>query len=124
MADSLVPDDYLERAARRFKVLSEPARLELLNQLHAHGEMRVGEIVDATGHRQANVSKHLGRMADEGLLARRKEGLYVHYRIADPTLSALAMLVCGRLREEERGDGGLYADRSEGASDDGQDDDA
>jgi ArsR family transcriptional regulator len=34
------------------------------------------------------------------LLTRRKEGLYVYYDIADPTLSAICMLVCGRLREE------------------------
>jgi ArsR family transcriptional regulator len=34
------------------------------------------------------------------MLDRRKDGLYVFYRISDPTLSALCMLVCGRLREE------------------------
>ena len=101
MANKLVPSERLEEAANRFKLLSETVRLELLNQLHQHGEMTVSELVEATGHRQANVSKHLGMMAREGLLARRKEGLYVHYSINDPTISALCMLVCGRLREEE-----------------------
>jgi len=96
----LVPQEQIEHAARRFKLLSEPVRLELLNRLQHQGEMTVTELVEATGHQQANVSKHLGLMAREGLLTRRKEGLYVYYDIADPTLSAICMLVCGRLREE------------------------
>ncbi len=101
MSDNeLVPEEQIEQAARRFKVLSEPVRLELLNQMQHQGEMTVSELVEATGHQQANVSKHLGLMAREGLLTRRKEGLYVYYDIADPTLSAICMLVCGRLREE------------------------
>lgn len=102
MEETLVPQEHLEKAARRFKILSEPVRLELLNQLQTRGEMTVSELVEATDHQQANVSKHLGLMAREGLLARRKEGLYVYYKISDPTLSALCMLVCGRIREEER----------------------
>jgi DNA-binding transcriptional ArsR family regulator len=90
----------LEQAARRFKLLSEPVRLELLNQLQVRGEMNVQELVDATGHQQANVSKHLLLMAREGVLRRRKEGLNVYYGIEDPTISGLCMLVCGRLRQE------------------------
>ncbi len=100
--NELIPDPQIERAAQRFKLLSEPVRLELLNHLQKEGEMAVNELVDATGHQQANVSKHLGLMAREGLVSRRKEGLYVYYRISDPTLSALCMLVCGQLREEDR----------------------
>lgn len=96
----LLPKQMIEQVAQRFKLLSEPVRLELLNQLQVNGEMAVQELVEATGHRQANVSKHLGLMAREGLLDRRKEGLYAYYSISDPTLSALCMLVCGRLREE------------------------
>jgi ArsR family transcriptional regulator len=101
MANELIPHRHLEEAASRFKILSETVRLELLNQLQLNGEMTVSELVEATGHRQANVSKHLGMMAREGLLSRRKEGLYVYYQINDPTLSALCMLVCGRIREEK-----------------------
>ena len=82
-------------------MLGEPVRLELLNALHVHGKMAVGEVVEATGHRQANVSKHLGRMADEGLLARTREGVHVYYEIDDPTLSALCLLVSTQLADEE-----------------------
>ncbi len=101
--DPLLPDSLVEPAARRFKVLSEPARLELLNQLHVHGEMRVLELVETTGRRQASVSKHLGLMAHEGLVQRRKDGRSVYYTISDPILPALCLLVRGRLREERDG---------------------
>ncbi len=100
MKREMVPEGLMERVARRFKLLSEPVRLDLLNQLQAQGEMSVQELVAATGHMQANVSKHLGLLAREGLLARRKEGLNVYYSIADPTLSALCTLVCGQIRQE------------------------
>lgn len=98
----LIPNAQVERAARRFKLLSEPVRLELLNQLHQHGEMTVSELVEATGHQQSSVSKHLGLLARGNLVSRRKEGLHAYYRISDPTLSALCLLVRERLREEER----------------------
>jgi ArsR family transcriptional regulator len=94
MAKELVPPVLLEQAARRFKLLSEPA------QLQVRGEMNVQELVDATGLQQANVSKHLLLLAREGILRRRKEGLNVYYTIEDPTISGLCMLVCGRLQQE------------------------
>jgi ArsR family transcriptional regulator len=99
MSPPLIPDEYVDRVAGRFQILSEPVRLELLNHLNARGEMTVSELVDATGFRQANVSKHLGRMADDGILTRRKEGVHVYYDLDDPTLSALCLLVCGHLSD-------------------------
>jgi ArsR family transcriptional regulator len=99
--DALVPPDQIDNVAHRFRLLGEPVRLRLLNLLHEHGEMTVGDLVDATGQRQANVSKHLSRMAEAGLLARRREGVYVHYAVSDPTLSALCLLVSTQLREQE-----------------------
>lgn len=76
-------------------------RLEILSLLHAHGEMNVQEIVDATGQAQGNISKHLGLMLREGLVRRRQEGLYAYYDIDDPTLSAICLLVCTSLREAD-----------------------
>jgi ArsR family transcriptional regulator len=96
----LVPSDQLEAVARRFRLLGEPARLDLLNALHGEGERSVGELVDATGQRQANVSKHLKRMAEAGLLTRSKEGVHVYYALDDPTLAALCQLVRARLAGE------------------------
>lgn len=96
----LVPPDQLDAVAQRFRLLSEPVRLELLNLLHTEGEMTVGELVETTGHRQANVSKHLSRMTEHALVSRRKEGVYVYYSVCDPTLVALCQLVRGRLNAD------------------------
>ena len=96
----LVSPDDVDAVARRFEVLGEPARLKLLSVLRTNGEQTVGELVEATGFRQSNVSKHLGMMAEERLLTRRREGVHVYYALDDPTLGALCMLVTQRLQEE------------------------
>lgn len=94
----LLPREVLTDVAQRFRLLGEPVRLTLLSLLHVHGEMAVNELVEATGQSQANVSKHLRLMAEEGLVQRRKEGLYAYYRIDDPSLSGLCLLVCSQLQ--------------------------
>ena len=98
MAFQLLPRDLLVQVANRFRLLGEPVRLEILNLLHAQGEMNVQELIEATGQQQANVSKHLKLLAAEGMVSRRKEGLYVYYTISDPSLSGLCLLVCGQLQ--------------------------
>jgi ArsR family transcriptional regulator len=98
--DPLVPADQIDAVARRFRLLGEPVRLRLLNVLADEGESTVGDLVEATDQRQANVSKHLGLMADENLLTRRRDGVYVYYSISDPTLSALCLLVSTQLKED------------------------
>jgi DNA-binding transcriptional ArsR family regulator len=100
MSRHLMPTEFVEKVARRFKILSEPARLRLLDLLHVQGESTVQELVDATDFSQPNVSKHLLYMAREGVLERRQVGLKVYYSIADPSLSGLCLLVCGQLRVE------------------------
>ena len=87
----------LELVAHRFKLLSEPTRLRLL-QLLMTGEKSVNELVGATNTTQANVSKHLGILADGGLVARRKVGVSTLYRIADPSIFTLCDLVCTSLQ--------------------------
>ena len=89
----------LELVAARFRVLAEPMRLALLNQLR-EGEKTVSELIQETGASQANVSKHLGILADAGMVGRRKAGLNVYYFIADKSLFKLCDLVCVRLQEE------------------------
>lgn len=94
----IIPADHLEEVASRFRLLSDPVRLELLNQLLVYGERNVQALVAATGHQQANVSKHLRLLLEAGMVARRQEGLYAYYQIADPSLSGLCLLVCGQVQ--------------------------
>lgn len=84
--------------AARFRVLSEPMRLRILHAL-GDGEMTVGELVEAVEAGQANTSKHLGILHESGLVARRKEGLNVYYRVADESIFKLCDLVCSSLSE-------------------------
>lgn len=90
--------EALELIAARFRVLAEPMRLRLLHTL-GDAEMTVSDLVEATGAGQANVSKHLGLLLDSGILARRKEGLNVYYRLADSSIFDLCEVVCDSLGE-------------------------
>lgn len=88
----------LDLVAERFRLLGDVTRLRLLGTL-GEGEMSVAELVERTGSGQANVSKHLGLLTRAGLLSRRKEGLHVYYRVADPRLFDLCQAVCGSLSD-------------------------
>ncbi len=89
----------LELIASRFRALSEPMRLRLLNLL-MHKEQSVGALVAASGSGQANVSKHLAILKEAGMVGTRKEGLQTICFIADPIINELCELMCSRLREE------------------------
>jgi ArsR family transcriptional regulator len=91
-------DEALALVARRFAVLAEPMRLRLIQALF-DGEKNVTSLVDVTGGTQANVSRHLQTLTAAHILGRRKEGLQVFYRIADPTIPKLCELVCGSLEK-------------------------
>ncbi len=85
--------------ADRFKALGEPMRLRLLNSLR-DGECSVGELAERTGGGQANVSKHLQVLLQQGYVDRRKEGTTSWYAIADAQVFTLCELVCGGLEEQ------------------------
>ncbi len=94
-----LPAPLVERIAERFRVLGEPMRITLLDALR-EGEATVGELQEATGASQQNVSKHLGVLLRAGIVCRRKEGNYSVYSIADPVVFSLCEAVCGGLRRE------------------------
>lgn len=85
--------------ATRFRALSEPMRLRLLNTL-MQGERTVGQLVEASGSGQANVSKHLAVLKDAGMVGTRKEGLSTFCYMADPMVNELCEMMCRRLRGE------------------------
>lgn len=91
-------ETMLEAITGRFKVLAEPMRLRALHALRG-GERSVGDLVQALGATQANISKHLSVLYREGLVTRRKDGLNVYYRVADPSVFRLCEVVCGTLEQ-------------------------
>lgn len=111
MADIEMSPELLELIAERFKALAEPARLHILNALRG-GEKTVSELLEETGLGQANASKHLQQLHALGFVERRKEGLYVHYRLADDSVFQLCDIMCGRLAAEARVRSDLLAARS------------
>ena len=98
-----IPDAFLDLMAGKFRMLSDSTRLAILRAL-MQGERNVTQVVEETGRNQANVSKHLKLLADAGLVARRKEGLQVFYRLGDPLVERLCKLVCETIVEEARGE--------------------
>lgn len=108
MATVTLTPGVLAEVAQRFRVLAEPARLRILAALR-RGEMNVTQLVAATGLSQANVSKHLRLLHDARFVARRKEGLYVFYRLADDQVFVLCDVMCGRLQQEHERRGRMLA---------------
>jgi DNA-binding transcriptional ArsR family regulator len=94
-----LPDDLVELIALRFRSLSEPTRIKLLDRLR-EGEASVLELTRIVGTTEQNVSKHLGVLQRAGILARRKEGNFVYYRILDEGVFVLCEAVCGSLQQQ------------------------
>lgn len=94
-----LPEDLAELIARRFRALGDPLRVRSLDLLR-DGEQTVNALADQLGAGQQNVSKHLSVLADAGMVARRKAGTHVYYRIADDGVFALCEQVCGSIQDQ------------------------
>jgi DNA-binding transcriptional ArsR family regulator len=92
-------DPLVDLIAQRFRVLAEPMRIKLLDQLRG-GDATVGELQDALGATQQNVSKHLGILHSAGMVTRAKDGNHVRYSIADEGVFELCEQVCGGVRRQ------------------------
>lgn len=88
--------EVFEAVARYFSVLGEPTRLRILHAL-CQEEKCVNEIIRITGMAQANISRHLGLMYQAGMLARRREGTQIFYRVADPIYTELCRTVTAQV---------------------------
>lgn len=83
--------DY-ERAAVVGRALADPKRLCVLESL-AVGELSVSELAGRVACQVPNMSQHLAVLRAAGLVATRREGSTVFYRLADPrVLEAYALI--------------------------------
>jgi ArsR family transcriptional regulator len=94
-------DAQVEEAARLFGILSESSRLRLLRALMEE-PLTVSELIEATGMKQGNVSKHLGVLLNARFVAREREGNFARYALADKRLYQLCELMCMRIEEDAR----------------------
>jgi DNA-binding transcriptional ArsR family regulator len=91
-------DEAVEMIANRFKLLSEPVRLRILQSLE-QGRLSVTDLAAAVATTQPNVSKHLKMMQDAGIISRKQDGNTVYYSIADQSIFELCDVVCKSLKD-------------------------
>jgi DNA-binding transcriptional ArsR family regulator len=75
----------LDREAKFFKVLSHPARLEILDVLR-DGEQCVCHLETILGYRQSFISQHLTVLRSAGFVEDRRDGWNIFYRVIEPRL--------------------------------------
>jgi len=84
----LRPEQAGEMAAL-FKILANDTRLRLLHALARAGEMCVAEISAALTMKPQAISNQLQHLVARGILASRRQGLNIFYRIEDPCVVSL-----------------------------------
>src|SRR5262249_17175198 len=94
-----LPAPLVELIADRFRFLSEPIRIGLLDALR-EGEVTVAGCEQATGGTQQNVSKHLGVRLRAGIGAGRKAGNFSVSSIVDEAIFSLCEEVWGNLHRQ------------------------
>ncbi|PZR64616.1 MAG: transcriptional regulator [Chloroflexi bacterium] len=81
-----------ERSAAVARALADPKRLCVLEQL-AEGERSVGELSHDVGCQVPNMSQHLAVLRSAGIVASRRDGRTVYYRLADPSVLEIYRLI-------------------------------
>ncbi|MGC2458576.1 MAG: metalloregulator ArsR/SmtB family transcription factor [Gallionellaceae bacterium] len=85
-------DEDILQASMAIKAMAHPLRLKILCVL-GDKEISVQDIVDNVGTSQSNISQHLAILRDKDVLATRKDGNRIYYRIGDPrTIKMVAMM--------------------------------
>jgi DNA-binding transcriptional ArsR family regulator len=89
----LLPDDALEQAAERLKVMAHPVRLNIVHIL-LQGDYSVGEIAEIVGSSPNQTSGHLRLLQAHKLLSSERRGQTVYYRVSSSCL--LDLIECIR----------------------------
>ena len=98
----LLDEGGADALAGMFAVLAGGTRVRLLHALAREGELCVSDLAEQVGMRPAAVCNQLARLEDRRIVAARREGNRVFYRINDPCLPQLLHL--GWCLLEESGD--------------------
>lgn len=85
----LLTGDKATDLARLFEVLASDTRLRLLHALILLGDPCMGELAEAVDMKPQAVSNQLRRLVDLGILATRRHGSHVHYRVVDDCVTKL-----------------------------------
>lgn len=93
------PDHVFDKAAELFRVMSAPMRLKIISCL-CEGEQNVSYLLAKIATTQPNMSQHLNTLFKAGVLAKRREGVQIHYRIANEQIVNLCKAVCLQVEDD------------------------
>ena len=88
-----------DRAAEFFGVLSTPVRLRIIGAL-CGGEQNVSYLLGEIEVSQPNLSRHLSVMYHAGVVAKRRSGAHMFYRLADESVVQVCKAVCSQIALE------------------------
>jgi DNA-binding transcriptional ArsR family regulator len=88
----LLESPEVDELASLFSVLASDTRLRILHAIARAEEASVNEIADSTGASAQTVSNHLQRMADQCIVATRRDGTRIYYRLIDPCVGGVMEL--------------------------------
>lgn len=96
MGDFDYSEEFLEHITDIFKAFGNVTRLKIFQSLHNTDEdgLSVNKLNEEVGTSQANISKHLNVMEEQGLLDVRSDGTTRIYCIADEQITEICERVC------------------------------
>lgn len=89
---ALIASPEVDELAALFRVLASDTRLRIVHTIARTGEAAVSAIAEDVGASTQTVSNHLQRMADQQIVATRREGNRIFYRLIDPCVGGLIEL--------------------------------
>jgi DNA-binding transcriptional ArsR family regulator len=95
---SMPSPELLEEFSQFFRLLSEPARLQLLCHLR-QGPCDVASLIEATGFSQSHISRQLSQLQRAGLVSGERDGVRLIYRANAELVEELCALVQNRLKQ-------------------------
>ena len=98
---SILSDLQLQHIAQLFGALAEESRLQIVRALLAEPHT-VGELCEATGLKQPNVSRQLSILSQAKVVAGERDGSFVRYRVSDPIVKDLCHIVCEKVLRDSK----------------------
>jgi DNA-binding transcriptional ArsR family regulator len=92
-------DKVFESVAELFSVLSTPIRLKIISAV-CNGEKNVSELLAEIDTTQPNMSQHLATLYRCGVLAKRRDGTQIYYRLQSERVATLCRAVCTQVAIE------------------------
>ena len=92
-------DRVFDSVAELFSVLSTPIRLKIISAV-CQGEKNVSEMLAQIDTTQPNMSQHLSTLYRSGVLAKRREGTQMYYRLQSERVATLCRAVCTQVAIE------------------------